>query len=68
MTVPYYHYYYLGGIFSSCYATLLNISLFIIYDYYLLLLKFNSLSMSPLDGLQACEGIMERVCDIQVMV
>src|ERR1044072_1463692 len=47
MTVPYYYYYYLGGIFSSCYATLLNISLIIIYNYYLLLLKFNSLSMTP---------------------
>src|ERR1044072_9201906 len=47
MTVPYYYYYYLGGIFSSCYATLLNISFIIIYDYYPLLLSFNFLSMTP---------------------
>src|ERR1044072_1141306 len=47
MTVPYYYYYYLGGIFSSCYATLLNIRFIIMNDYYPLHLSFNFLSMTP---------------------
>src|ERR1044072_3143250 len=47
MTVPYYYYYYLGGIFSSCYATLLNIRFIIMNDYFPLHLSFNFLSITP---------------------